>query len=121
MINKKAEKRIRLKKKIRTKILGTAKIPRLSVFRSNNYMYAQIIDDINNITIVSSSDLPRGKAGMKAKTGTKTERSKNVGIEVAQKAIAKGIKSCVFDRNGFKYTGRIKALADSARAGGLKF
>ena len=114
MINKKAEKRIRLKKKIRTKILGTAKIPRLSVFRSNNYMYAQIIDDINNVTIVSSSDL-------KAKSGTKTERSKNVGVEVAQKAMGKGIKSCVFDRNGFKYTGRIKALADSARVAGLKF
>jgi large subunit ribosomal protein L18 len=114
MKNIKAEKRIRLKKKIRTKILGTAKIPRLSVFRSNNYMYAQIIDDTKNITIVSCSDL-------KVKTGTKTERSKNVGVEIAKMAIAKGIKSCVFDRNGFKYTGRIKALADSARAGGLKF
>ena len=114
MKNKKIEKRIRLKKKIRTKIMGTAKCPRLSVFRSNNYMYAQIIDDVNHITIVSASDL-------KIKNGKKTERSKTVGVEVAKSAIAKGIKSCVFDRNGFKYTGRIKALADSARATGLKF
>ena len=114
MINKKAEKRIRLKKKIRTKIFGTAETPRLSVFRSNNYMYAQIIDDVNSVTIVSSSDL-------KIKTGTKTERSQKVGEEVAKNAIAKGIKSCVFDRNGFKYTGRVKALADSARSAGLKF
>lgn len=114
MKNKKIEKRIRLKKKIRTKILGTATLPRLSVFRSNNYMYAQIIDDINSTTLVSSSDL-------KAKTGTKTERSKVVGTEVAKLALAKGIKSCIFDRNGFKYTGRVKALADAARLSGLKF
>jgi len=124
MINKKIEKRIRLKKKIRTKISGTAKIPRLSVFRSNNFIYAQIIDDMKNITLVSASDLPRresGKAGMKAKTGTKTERAQVVGTEVAKNAIAKGIKSCVFDRNGFKYTGRVKSLADAARTAGLKF
>ncbi|MFA5773432.1 MAG: 50S ribosomal protein L18 [Candidatus Paceibacterota bacterium] len=114
MINKKIEKRIRLKKKIRTKITGTAKCPRLSVFRSNNYMYAQIIDDTKQVTLVSSSDL-------KVKSGTKTERAKTTGEEVAKKAIAKGIKSCVFDRNGFKYTGRVKALADSARTAGLKF
>ena len=114
MKNKKTEKRIRLKKKIRTKITGTSECPRLSVFRSNNYMYAQIIDDVNSTTIVSSSDL-------KIKTGTKSERSQKVGEEVAKSAIAKGIKTCVFDRNGFKYTGRVKALADSARSAGLKF
>jgi len=113
-MNKKLEKRIRLKKKIRTKIAGTIERPRLSVFRSNNYIYAQIIDDVKNVTIVSASD-------MKAKTGTKTERAQNVGAEVAKSAIAKGVKACVFDRNGFKYTGRIKALADSARTSGLKF
>ena len=113
-MNKKVEKRIRLKKKIRTKISGTPECPRLSVFRSNNYMYAQIIDDTKNVTIVSSSD-------MKTKTGTKTDRAKAVGAEVAKSAIAKGIKSCVFDRNGFKYTGRVKALADSAREAGLNF
>jgi large subunit ribosomal protein L18 len=114
MKNKKIEKRIRLKKKIRTKIMGTADCPRLSVFRSNSYIYAQVIDDINHVTLVSSSDLT-------VKTGTKTERAKTVGAEVSKKALAKGIKSCVFDRNGFKYTGRIKALADEARVAGLKF
>lgn len=113
MKNKKAEKRIRLKKKIRTKIFGTAKHPRLSVFRSNNYIYAQLIDDTKGLTIVSSSDLKN--------KGTKVEGSKAVGKEVAEKAVAKGIKTCVFDRNGFKYTGRIKALADAAREAGLKF
>ena len=114
MKNQKTEKRIRLKKKIRTKIMGTSTSPRLSVFRSNNFMYAQIIDDIKSVTIASSSDL-------KTKAGTKSERAKAVGIEIAKKAITKGIKTCVFDRNGFKYTGRIKALADGAREGGLKF
>lgn len=114
MKNKKLEKRIRLKKKIRTKIFGTAKCPRLSVFRSNNYIYAQIIDDLKHNTIISSSDL-------KLKKGTKTERAKIIGEEVAKKAIEKGVKACVFDRNGFKYTGRIKALADGARTAGLKF
>lgn len=114
MINKKVEKRIRLKKKIRTKINGNSKCPRLSVFRSNNFMYAQMIDDTKMTTIVSSSDLKMSK-------GTKTDRAKAVGEEIAKKAIAKGVKACVFDRNGFKYTGRVKALADSARASGLKF
>ena len=114
MKNKKIEKRIRLKKKIRTKITGTSKCPRLSVFRSNNFIYAQIIDDMKNVTLVSASD-------MKAKTGTKTERAQVVGTEVAKNAIAKGLKSCVFDRNGFKYTGRVKSLADAARTAGLKF
>jgi len=113
-MNKKIEKRIRLKKKIRAKITGTADCPRLSVFRSNNYMYAQMIDDVNRVTISSASDL-------KLKNGTKTERAKTVGVEVAKDAISKGVKSCVFDRNGFKYTGRVKALADSARETGLKF
>ncbi|MCX6754636.1 MAG: 50S ribosomal protein L18 [Candidatus Nomurabacteria bacterium] len=114
MINKKVEKRIRLKKKIRAKISGTAECPRLSVFRSNNFIYAQIIDDVNQVTLASASDI-------KVKSGTKSDRSKAVGEEVAKKAIAKGVKTCVFDRNGFKYTGRVKALADSARVAGLKF
>ena len=113
-MNKKTEKRIRLKKKIRTKISGTAKVPRLSVFRSNNYIYAQIINDVKNITIVSASDLG-------VKDGTKIERAKITGESIAKEAITKGIKSCVFDRNGFKYIGRVKALADQARASGLKF
>lgn len=114
MANKKLDKRIRLKKKIRTKIFGTSATPRLSVFRSNNFIYAQMIDDSKSTTIASASD-------MDVKTGTKTERSVAVGALIAKASNAKGIKTCVFDRNGFKYTGRIKALADSARASGLKF
>ena len=113
-MNKKQEKRIRLKSKIRAKIFGTKERPRLSVFRSNNYIYAQIINDDKGETIVSSSDITM-------KTGSKMDRSKKVGEEVAKNALSKGVKSCVFDRNGFKYTGRIKALADSARASGLSF
>ncbi len=113
-MNKKLEKRIRLKKKIRAKIYGTSDCPRLSVFRSNNYIYAQLIDDSKGITIVGVSD-------MEIKNGTKTERGTTVGANLAKESLAKGIKKCVFDRNGFKYTGRIKALADGARAGGLKF
>lgn len=113
-MNKKLDKRIRLKKKIRTKIFGTSIIPRLSVFRSNNYMYAQMIDDSKSITIASASD-------MDLKKGTKTERAVLVGENIAKASIIKGIKTCVFDRNGFKYIGRVKALADSARLAGLKF
>lgn len=113
-MNKKTEKRIRLKKKIRAKVNGTSECPRLSVFRSNQYIYAQLIDDSKAVTLVSSSD-------MEAKKGTKTERAVAVGTEVAKLAQAKGITKVVFDRNGFKYTGRVKALADGARAGGLIF
>ena len=113
-MNKKLQKRTRLKKKIRTKVSGTSTCPRLSVFRSNSFIYAQVIDDTKSITVVSSSD-------MDAKTGNKTEKAKAVGMDVAKKAIAKKIEKVVFDRNGFKYTGRVKALADGAREGGLKF
>ena len=115
MINKKIEKRIRLKKKIRTKISGTAKCPRLSVFRSNNFMYAQIIDDITGKTLVSSSS--------RAITENicKVELSSIVGKDLAQKAIASGISEVVFDRNGYLYHGRVKSLADGAREGGLQF
>ena len=114
MANKKLEKRIRLKKKIRTKVSGTSTCPRLSVFRSNSFIYAQVIDDTKGKTIISASDLT-------LKKGTKTERAISVGNEVAKASVAKGIKKVVFDRNGFKYTGRVKALADGARASGLTF
>lgn len=114
MTIKKTDKRIRLKSKIRAKIFGTAERPRLSVFRSNNYVYAQVINDDKSETLVSASD-------MKLNKGTKTERAKIVGAEIAKLAIEKGVNSCVFDRNGFKYTGRVKSLADSAREAGLKF
>jgi len=113
-MNKKQEKRIRLKSKIRAKIFGTEDRPRLSVFKSNNYIYAQIIDDNKKSTIISFSD-------MKIDKGNKTEKAKKVGEELAKLALSKKISKVVFDRNGFKYTGRIKALADSARQGGLTF
>lgn len=113
-MNKKQDKRIRLKSKIRTKISGTVERPRLSVFRSNKFIYAQVIDDTTGKTVVSASD-------MKVAKGKKTDRSVEIGKEVAKLAIAKGIKTVVFDRNGFKYTGRVKALADAAREGGLIF
>lgn len=110
----KTDKRIRLKKKIRSKIFGTDVMPRLSVFRSNKFIYAQIIDDNKKHTLVSTSDV-------KIKEGTKRERSVKVGKTIAEKALALGISKVVFDRNGFKYTGRIKLLADGARENGLKF
>jgi large subunit ribosomal protein L18 len=114
MANKKLEKRLRLKKKIRTKVFGTPERPRLSIFRSNSFIYAQIIDDTKGLTLASASD-------MKIKKGTKTEKGLEVGKEVANIALGKGIKAVVFDRNGFKYTGRVKSLADAARSAGLEF
>lgn len=110
----KNEKRIRLKKKIRSKIFGTGARPRLSVFRSNKFIYAQVIDDSTGKTLVSASDLKISK-------GTKIERAKEVGKMIAKEALAKKIDQVIFDRNGFKYTGRIKLVADEARATGLKF
>ena len=111
---KKDEKRIRLKAKIRAKISGTSARPRLSVFRSNKFIYAQIIDDVKGKTLTETSDI-------KITKGTKTERAKQVGNMVAEVCNKLKIKEVVFDRNGFKYTGRIKLVADAARAGGLKF
>lgn len=109
----KQQKRDRIKRKIRARVNGTAVHPRLSVFRSNNYMYAQLIDDENNVTLVSAND-------MQAK-GAKMAGSIFVGKEIARLAKGKGIATVVFDRNGFKYAGRIKALADAAREAGLEF
>lgn len=113
-MNNKQDKRIRLKKKIRTKIRGIAERPRLSVFRSNKFIYAQVIDDVVGKTLVQSSDVKIAK-------GTKIERAKQVGRAIAEACATKKIKKVVFDRNGFKYTGRIKLVADEARAGGLEF
>jgi len=107
-------KRLRIKNRIRAKITGTTQKPRLSVFRSNKHISAQLIDDVNKVTLVSASDI-------KNPTGTKTDRAEKVGVEIASLAKTKGITDVVFDRNGFKYIGRIKALADKAREGGLTF
>jgi len=114
MAQNKQDKRIRLKTKIREKISGTGERPRLSVFRSNKFIYAQVIDDSTGKTLTQASDLKMGK-------GTKTERAKEVGKMIALACAKIKINKVVFDRNGFKYTGRIKIVADEARTGGLKF
>lgn len=113
----KLEKRIRIKRRVRGKISGSSELPRLSVYKSNKEIYAQLIDDKNGKTLAAASSREKG---VDAK-GTKTEVSAAVGKAIAAKAIAAGIESIVFDRNGFVYHGRVKALADGAREGGLKF
>ena len=111
----KLRRRLRIKKGIRNRIQGSADRPRLSVFKSNKAIYAQLIDDSNGHTLSSSSsaDLKGAKLNV--------ETSKKVGQAIAEKASAAGIKEVVFDRNGYLYHGKIKALADGAREGGLKF
>lgn len=111
--NIKTEKRMRLKKKIRA-MIGDSKYPRLSVFRSNSHIYAQVIDDATGKTLAEASDIKDTK-------GTKNERAQLIGKKIAKVATEKGINKVVFDRNGFAYTGRIKILADEARKGGLNF
>ena len=93
-------------------------MPRLSVFRSNTEIYAQLIDDVNGVTLASASSRDKD---IKAQKANKTEKSKLVGEAIAKKAIAVGLAGCVFDRGGFLYHGRVKAVADGAREGGLKF
>jgi len=113
----KLEKRIRIKRRIRKRVFGTAQKPRLSVFRSNRQMYAQMIDDVTGKTLVSASSLKNEAA----QNITKIEQAKLVGAEIAEKAMSAGIETCVFDRNGFLYHGRVLALAEAAREKGLKF
>ena len=112
--NIKTEKRLRLKKKIRMRISGDATRPRLAVFRSNKFIYAQVIDDVKSVTIVSASDAVMEK-------GTKVEGAEYVGKTIGKLLKDKGITTVVFDRGGFKYAGRVKILADAARASGLNF
>ena len=113
-VNVKKLKVERRHKKIRAKIFGTGEKPRLAVFKSNKYIYGQLINDDKAITILSLSS-------MKVKGKTFMERSLETGKEIAKLALAKKIKEVVFDRGGFKYVGRVKAFADGAREGGLKF
>jgi len=110
----KQDKRIRLKKKIRVKIIGTNTRPRLTVFRSNKFIYAQVINDTTGKTLAQANDV-------KITKGVKTERAKEVGRAIGASCLKEKITKVVFDRNGFKYTGRIKLLADEARAAGLEF
>lgn len=113
-IEKKNYTRMRRHNRIRAKISGTGVIPRLAIFRSARFITAQLIDDTKGVTLAQASD-------MKVKKGTKLERANTVGTEIATLAKAKKIEKVVFDRGGFLYAGRVKALADAARAGGLTF
>lgn len=112
--------RERRHRRIRAKVAGTAVRPRLSIFRSNKYIYAQIINDETGKTIVSASDLGV-QPKVKAKVKGKLEASKNVGEEIAKLAKEKKVSKVVFDRSGYLYTGRVKQVAEGARAGGLDF
>lgn len=113
----KLERRVRIKHRIRKILVGTAARPRLSVFRSNKEIYAQLIDDNLGTTLVSVSSRDKEIES----TGTKTDIAKLVGKSIAEKAISNGLEAVAFDRNGFLYHGRVKALADAAREAGLKF
>src|SRR5690606_28814730 len=113
----KVERRQRIKLRIRKTVNGTAEMPRLSVFRSNKEIYAQLIDDTKGITIVAASSRDKD---VNAK-GTSVEVAEQVGKAIAEKAIKAGIEKVTFDRGGYLYHGRVKSLADGARAAGLKF
>jgi large subunit ribosomal protein L18 len=113
---KRNEIRKRIHSRIREKLSGTTERPRLNVFRSLNHIYAQVIDDQKGETIVSASTL-----ALKLKTGGNVSAAKEIGKTIAERAREKGIKKVVFDRGGFLYHGRIKALADAAREAGLEF
>lgn len=109
------EKRIRRHKRVRAKVIGSAEKPRLCVFRSNSHIYGQLIDDSKGTTIVAASDIELNKKD------AKVSLSKEVGILLAKKAMEKNISQIVFDRGGYQYHGRVRALAEGAREAGLKF
>ena len=117
--NPKLKSRLRRKKHIRKKISGTTERPRLSVFRSARHIYAQIINDVDGTTLASASSL--NNSFEDGASGGNKEGAKKIGALIASRAIEKGINTVVFDRNGYLYHGRVKALADSAREAGLKF
>lgn len=117
-MKKKLIHRIKRHRKVRAKIKGTNKIPRVSVFRSNRHVFVQLIDDTMGKTILSNTVKTKSKAVPK---GTKTNVASKIGEMIAQKAKEKGIKKVVFDRGGYKYHGRVKALAEGLRKGGLEF
>ena len=118
MSNKSDAKRSKIKKRVRRIVFGSQERPRLSVFRSNKEIYAQVINDVDQKTHVAASSKDKD---LKIETTDKIEISKLVGISVGKKAIEAGIKSVSFDRNGYIYHGRIKSLAEGAREAGLKF
>lgn len=114
----KVNRRQKIRYRIRKKISGTAQAPRLSVFRSNSDIYVQLIDDTNGTTLASASSRDKD---IKAQTGTKSEKAALVGKALAVKAVALGLTTCIFDRSGYLYHGRVKSVADGAREGGLQF
>ncbi len=116
--SEKVSARLRRKVSIRKKITGTAERPRLTVFRSAKHIYVQAVDDTTNTVLAAASDI---EDGLKETAGKKKDRAKAVGQALAKKLLAKNISLCVFDRNGFIYHGRVSAVADGAREGGLKF
>ena len=122
MVSKKSRAEVRIKKhsRMRNRYSGTAERPRLSVFRSNNHMYAQIIDDTAGNTLVSASTLEKDVKSELEKTNN-VEAAAYLGTVIAKRAIEKGIKTVVFDRGGFIYQGKVAALADAAREAGLEF
>lgn len=122
MVNKKSRSKIRVQKhrRLRSRLAGTANKPRLAVFRSNNHMYAQIIDDTVGNTLVAASTLEKDVKADLEKTND-VEAAAKVGAAIAKKALEKGIKTVVFDRGGYIYQGKVKALADAAREAGLEF
>ena len=122
MVSKESRKNVRVKKhmRIRNRFSGTAERPRLAVFRSNNHMYAQIIDDTVGNTLVAASTLEKDIKGELKKTNN-VEAAAYLGTVIAKRAMEKGIKEVVFDRGGFIYQGKVAALAEAAREAGLKF
>ena len=112
----KREARVRRHRRVRAKIEGTAERPRLVVFRSNRGIFAQLVDDASGTTLASA-----GWTGLDARKGSKTEQASEVGKALAEAAEKAGIERCVFDRGGYLYHGRVKALAEGAREGGLQF
>ncbi len=119
MVNKRDKNIQRLKRhvRVRAKISGTPELPRLCVYRSNAHIYAQIIDDVNGVTLCAASSNEKGFEGL----GSNKEGAKKVGAKIAERALSKGIENVVFDRGGYIYHGRVSELASGAREGGLKF
>jgi len=117
-MNVKTQRRQRIKYTIRKKIAGTTEKPRLSVFRSNSDIYVQLIDDVNGNTLAAASSKQKDIVAQKV---NKTEKGKLVGQAIAKKAAEIGLATCVFDRGGYLYHGRVKAVAEGAREGGMKF
>lgn len=114
----KSQRRDRIRKRIRKTVSGSPQNPRLAVFRSNKEIYAQLIDDINGVTLAAASSMAKDIHSVK---GTPIEKAKLVGKAIAEKAVGKGIEVVSFDRGGYLYHGRVKSLAEGAREAGLKF